>query len=277
VLGSINNRAAVLGLSDSADDTEAVAKQERLRGQLGAIRQRYPDGTAISLLSYRDALPTLALPHEATAYFGGNRGSNGLNAVDVLAVVGTPQPPIGDVVRQASMIYEERMEPFDTTWSSKATTYADGTPAEYSGYHADDALHRVLEQQRQAEIIQSLHRARPLRRPVDVWLLTSLPLGIATTLIQPAELFGAVSRLGTPLRGFRADVWPTALSTAHAALAQRQTVTAPRFAELLDVSTPTARKLLQALGETADFALVKSRVDGSDRPVLTLVYREAVL
>jgi len=58
-------------------------------------------------------------------------------------------------------------------------------------------LSAVLEQYRDAEILQSIHRARPLRNKVDVWLLTNVPIaGLPVQLTSLHALYGALPFAG---------------------------------------------------------------------------------
>ena len=57
---------------------------------------------------------------------------------------------------------------------NKCRKYAREYPA--GGFWADDDLQALVWQLREAEILQAVHRARPVHRPVPIFLLCNLPL-----------------------------------------------------------------------------------------------------
>lgn len=131
--------------------------------------------------------------------FYGARGTNRLENVDALFVVGTPMPEQSVYKSIGAMIYFGRDLPFNDTWSSIWLPYnyvdADGAGYEYpaGGFWGDRDLQALLWQMREAEIIQAVHRSRPLLHPVSVYLLTNLPIleMPIDRLMSSAELFGA--------------------------------------------------------------------------------------
>jgi hypothetical protein len=61
---------------------------------------------------------------------------------------------------------------------------ADGSVAEVTEYvHPDPAFQALLEQRREAELLQAIHRARPIRRgtdrPLTIDIVTSVPLDVS--------------------------------------------------------------------------------------------------
>jgi hypothetical protein len=87
------------------------------------------------------------------AHFGGSRGTNRLQDCDCLIVVGAPQPPTPQLLDMAAMLYHERDEPFDTTWST-LTGRSRGQPWAWpiGGFWNDPALQTLLEQARESEL-----------------------------------------------------------------------------------------------------------------------------
>ncbi len=114
--------------------------------------------------------------------FYGARGTNRLENVDVLFVIGTPMPEQSIYKSMGAMLYFDRDEPFNDKWTSRWIPYnyrdADGSGMEYpaGGFWGDRDLQALLWQMREAEIIQAVHRARPLLYPVKIYLLTNLPI-----------------------------------------------------------------------------------------------------
>src|SRR5260370_42028179 len=92
--------------------------------------------------------------------------------------------PLELIEQQARMIYFERDEPFDTTWSVRNVAYP-GHPHTCSvgGFWHDRDLHAVLRQYREAEIVRTAYRARPLTDQVDIWLLTTVPTDMPGTAL----------------------------------------------------------------------------------------------
>lgn len=144
------------------------------------------------------------------AHFYGQRGSNSLEHADALFVLGSPSPPGWQLLRTAAMLYADRMVPF-----AKAETPAGSLGAAFAerllpfrheraglvphrmttGYWDDwngqlEVLHGMY---REDELLQAVHRARPLTREVDVWLLSSIPttLPLAGIFDDWAEALGA--------------------------------------------------------------------------------------
>jgi hypothetical protein len=118
---------------------------------------------------------------EHTHYYAA-RGTNALSDCDALFVLGAPLPPLERIETYAKMVYANRLDPFQKTWSTVPRLYAykdaDGNGRAYptSGFWADADLQAMLRCYREAEIMQAAHRARPVLRNVDVWLLTNIPI-----------------------------------------------------------------------------------------------------
>lgn len=236
VYDSLNNRTA---LKDSA------AKVERLKRQVAQIRttKAYQNAGVITYKSQREMF-------EADGHFGAERGTNRLADRDALIVIGTPQPPQPQIVEIASMLYSDRMNPFNTTWSTRDEPYQ-GQMVRYSGFWDDPHLQVVLEQLREAELLQTLHRARPLRRRVDVWLLTNLPLrGIPAEMKEVRELFNAPP-------GVDPYGWPNFVEWARRLLDSHGMIVATDIAERLGVSAPTSRMYLYTLAEQLELFVDK--------------------
>jgi hypothetical protein len=155
-------------------------------------------------------------------HFYGSRGSNALEGCDALIVAGTPQLSKRDLVTLAKMVYKRRLRPFDEAWEEVDKPYhgivdAEGRALAYpvSTFSRDADLAALHWQLCEAELIQAVHRARPLLRDVDVWLLSSRPLdGVPVhKLWSLRELFSA------PL-GVDVWVWRRVLAWAQERYAQ---------------------------------------------------------
>lgn len=133
-----------------------------------------------------------------TAHFFGQRGSNDLEGCDGLFVVGTPTPPDHGLMNMVAMLNQDRTSPFTVKRaesggiipirSLKRVSYrltVDGMiPTRYvSGFWHDPELRALHNSLCTDELLQAIHRARPLTREVDVWLLSSQEVGETLTEI----------------------------------------------------------------------------------------------
>lgn len=126
-------------------------------------------------------------------HFFAQRGSNNLLECDAGFVVGTPQPDDRDLMKQAAMLMPRRARPFSLVESTvdgkqmihpargielRAYQYFDerGQAERYvSGFWNDQDLNAMADVFREQEIIQAIHRFRPITRAVPVFVLTSTP------------------------------------------------------------------------------------------------------
>ena len=262
VWASLNNKGQFLpGVAESTQTKQAAAKTDHLRKQIAHIADR--GYTTIGYIGHKGIIDTLTpkgTDPDVIAHFGGSRGTNRLERCDCLIVVGAPQPRIPAMLDAAAMLYDTRDVAFDPTWSVRDVPF-DGLPYAYAmgGFWNDPDLQVLLEQFRDAEILQSIHRARPLRNDVDVWLLTNVPIaGLPVQLVGLHALYGAVDRDGQPLKIKDPARWPSVLRWADQATAddpQRQ-LTSTDFRAQFQLSAPTARGWMAALVATGQWQFV---------------------
>jgi hypothetical protein len=262
VATSINNRSAMR--VEDGDD----AKLQRIRQQIDAIRERpftpgVPPYENLVTITYKAAKDALG----ADGHFGAERGTNRYEQCDALVVVGTPQPPTHAIVQTAAMLFDTRITPpFNAEWTTREVAY-DGQPfaIPVAGFWSDADLQLLLEQQRDAELIQTLYRARPLRRQVDVYLLTSIPLrGIVTKLVQTSDLFGAPPGVDV-YRWLRVRDW--VLQT----LAERGIITTPELAAHANIQAAAARRWLTSLSQQIPHTTIGTAPStGRGKPPLAL-------
>jgi hypothetical protein len=83
---------------------------------------------------------------------------------------------------------------------------------------------------------------RPVRRPVDIWLMTNIPVRELppTKLVSIADIFDAPA-------GIDPYKWHDLLDIAEVSIESGEALTSADLAVLLDISPPTARKYLEAL------------------------------
>lgn len=263
VWASLNNKGQFLaGASEESEQTkQAEAKTEYLRKQIAQIGDRgYSTVGYIGHKGIIDRLvPTGTVP-ELIAHFGGSRGTNRLEGCDCLIVVGAPQPRITAMLDAAAMLYDSRDKAFDPTWSVRDCAF-EGLPFAYpmGGFWNDSDLQVLLEQFRDAEILQAVHRARPLRRAVDIWLLTNVPLhGLSVQLMSLHALYGAVNAQGQPLRIKDPSRWPAIVRWADQVVGSdpAQQITSADVRDQFSVSAPTARQWMVALVATGEWRFV---------------------
>lgn len=131
-------------------------------------------------------------------HFYAARGTNVHQDADCLIVAGTPQANIFSLVWLAKMIFFERDIAFKVEWTVKDVVYdyidSDGLGRAYpvAGFWNDSDLQAVLSDNREKEILQDVHRGRPITRDdIDTWLITSTPVhGLEPDeIITSRELF----------------------------------------------------------------------------------------
>lgn len=238
----------------------ATDGRSMLAARLGTNEQGGYDRPA--LISYKAIVPKLGSPEWPRSWFGGARGTNALEGCDCLIIVGTPLPGIGDIETTARMLWWDRMEPFRPIWRDQLAIYPargawiegrfvpgrgnDGAAMLVSGFWDDDDLAALLWQYREAELNQAVNRARPLRRAVDVWVLSSVPMGIA-----PDALFSMADLAATPalITTASSDVWPHILAYARCQADARGSVTATDIVRAFGLSSATAGRYVRLLAQ----------------------------
>ena len=228
-------------------DKQPTLKTDKLKAQIRQIiaRYAYRRPAVISFQALRDSWENVEHGH-----FYASRGTNRFEDCDALIVAGTPQPSTADLVRTARMLFADRMEPFRTEWTARDIPFnyraPDGSGFSFlaSGFWGDPDLEALLWQVREAEIIQSAHRVRPIRTPKDIWLLTNLPIADLppTHLLTVRELFGA------PI-GVDPYIWPQVLAVADAAHDLRQGLTPDDLMDRLGCKHSAANKYIDMLVE----------------------------
>ena len=204
--------------------------------QAGAVRQLEAQITGITapyqdpaVITYQGLVTDGKIAGVKALHFYAARGTNALQNVDCLVVAGTPMPAVDVLAKVARMVFAERMQAFNTTWTSRLEAYnytdADGQGRAYpvGGYWSDPDLAAVLWSMREAELIQAVHRARPISRAVDVYLLSNVPL--PAFHLRPGDLRSIQEVLGAP-PGVDAFQWGTIKAIAAAIAIEQGYVTA---------------------------------------------------
>ena len=258
VWAGLNNKQALSG---------QAPKTDHLRQQIDRILAR--GYTRPAFIGYKDLIRGLVpegITPDRIAHFGGSRGTNRLQDCDCLIVIGAPQPPTSQLLDMAAMLYHERDEPFNTTWSTRDIPYANQPWAwPIGGFWDDPQLQALIEQTRESELVQAIHRARPLIRDVDVWLLTNVPLPtIPVELVSLHDLFDAPAGID-PYR------WPEVVATAQARMDAAGMVTTADLVDAKLCQKPAAKKYLEALAQAHGWQIVTAPASGRGQPPLACV------
>lgn len=222
-------------------DNKLTSKVEQLAKQVERIIEKH---------SYqRPAIITFealkSLFDAEMGHFYGARGTNRFEGCDALIVAGTPQPDLGAITKQARMIYQDRMQPFDMTWSERDVQYAgQGYSYPVSGFWHDPDLNALLWQFREAELIQAAHRARPILHDVDIWLLTNIPMDE----LPPDELLDIKALFDAPM-GVDPYRWPDVMAIADEFERDGHPMRAADLVERINIDKKTAQGYLQRLTE----------------------------
>lgn len=259
VIDSLNNKQS---LRDDGPKTEHIRRQV---DRILARGYQKPAWVGYKDLIHRVIPPAYADTDQVT-HFGGSRGTNKLQECDCLIVVGAPQPPTPQLLDAAAMLYHERDEPFDTTWTTRDRPF-EGQPWAWpiGGFWDDPDLQVLIEQSRESELVQALHRARPLFRDVDIWLLTNVPLdGVPVELLSLRDLFDAPAGVD-PYR------WPEVVALAEQRIDAAGIVTSADLVDAGLCTPPAARKYLEALATRQGWSIVTAPASGRGKPPIGCV------
>lgn len=103
-------------------------------------------------------------------HFFNQRGSNELKDVDLLGILGTPNPNPEDLLEQAAALYwDGPVLQTHAFLESRSVTLTRGRQAQTQAYtYRDPRLRSLLEGRREQEILQAIYRARPLSAATSV-------------------------------------------------------------------------------------------------------------
>lgn len=272
VLDSLNNKSSLVDYgaqSDGQDIDQALTKfgpkLDKVRAQIAHIvtTRKY---TRPAIISYKSVVSHLWDTDIPFGHFGASRGTNRMQGCDALFVVGAPQPPLSALLDAAAALYFERDEPFDTTWSVIDVPIA-GQPWAYSvgGFWNDPDLQAILYQVREAEILQAVHRARPLRHKVDIWLLTNVV--IPDLLVEPSQLTDLFGARGPDGKALKVDLyrWPAVQAFADVAYANG-VVTSAMLAHEFGVPAKTSVHWMESWARQRGHIVQDVQSEGRGRP-----------
>lgn len=242
---------------------ETTSKTDQLKEQVTQIikSNNYKNPAIITF----QALEKLFEEHQ-TGHFYGNRGTNRYENCDCLIVAGTPQPDLNTIHTTAKMLFQEHLEAFNLDWSERELIYkhVDNQGISYSypvsGFWHDEKLSALLWQYREAEIIQTAHRVRPIINNVDVWLITNIPIDE----LPPDELLRINDVFNAPIN-VDAYQWPDILNKSEIIENNVGYVTASDLVNEFKLSKTTASKYIDLIAKHYGWTVGKV-VLGKGRP-----------
>lgn len=256
-----------------AGTAEGEKHRQQMVEQVKAIAEKFKNPAIITFMDLKNLLPDME-----SAHFYANRGSNAFENCDALFLVGSPMPPVHQIVNAAKCIYQKRMRPFMDKWivEDKEYMYID---KEYDGddgmsgwafpvgkFHRDDIdLNLLLWQMREAEIIQAANRLRIISSDKPVYLLTNLPID----QLYPDVLLTIRDLLSCP-----PDVppfnWTSYLRFARDWAAKHGVVSANDMAERFSIKRKTATKYIEYIAQQKGWesAALRTSMRGKSSPAV---------
>jgi hypothetical protein len=228
VTGKTFSRQSITGADRHGKPISEQKAREavRLRQQVVEFLTMLPG--KVLLVSYKPAIEVLreGLPaHVMTAHFGALRGLNSFSHCETVVVMGRQQPPAAAVEALARPFTATDAEPFlpvgEYAWQCRGRRMRDPEAANVTQaqVHPDTRCQAMLEQVREAEMVQAVDRVRPVFNHRRVFVLSDLSLDLTVdhamtwSGLRPSKLAHAFARYGVlPLapadlcRGFP-DLW----------------------------------------------------------------------
>lgn len=249
VVDRANGKQAITGKT-GAERTDKAAQAETVINRIIADH----DYRSPVVISYKNFVENMQV-QAGRGHFYAARGTNAHEDADAVIVMGAPQANIYQIVKLAKMLYFERDTAFQVEWMTREQVYpyvdADGQGRCYpvSGFWRDAALQLVLETVREDEILQAAHRGRPVNHPVDIWLLTNLPI----PALRPNQLLTMREILKAPA-GVNMWKWEQVQS-----LMESQDVITTADIEALGISRKTAGEYLEQIIQQPGWELAAAR------------------
>jgi hypothetical protein len=248
-------RANGMGVLREENQDKRPLMTDRLVQQIEEVAQRYGRVGIITHKKLEDRLASIK--NAEIGHFYAERGTNRFTDVDALIVAGTPMPSHDDIERIAAMLLPQRLRSFRREnsyllpWSTRDVPYnyvdVDGRGRAYptGGFWGEPDLQPILWQLREAEILQAAHRARPLLKSPDIWLLTNIPIQELPieALKSTADIFRA------PI-GVDPYKWSSVLEVANQFHVEGKPLYSDDLMDALQISRPTARQHLRILLQT---------------------------
>jgi hypothetical protein len=186
-----------------------VTEAANLRAQVVEFLDMLPGN--VLLVSYKAAIEALIddLPaHVTTAHFGGLRGLNSFEQCETVVVMGREQPSAQAIEALTRPFAATDPEPFLPVGEYVLQTRGrrmrdpDAPNLVEAQVHFDPRCQAVLEQIREAEMVQAIDRVRPIFNHRKVFVLNNLPLDLTVDRamtwpeLRPGKFAKAYARHG---------------------------------------------------------------------------------
>jgi hypothetical protein len=186
-----------------------VTEAANLRAQVVEFLDMLPGN--VLLVSYKAAIEALIddLPaHVTTAHFGGLRGLNSFEQCETVVVMGREQPSAQAIEALTRPFGATDPEPFLPVGEYVLQTRGrrmrdpDAPNLVEAQVHFDPRCQAVLEQIREAEMVQAIDRVRPIFNHRKVFVLNNLPLDLTVDRamtwpeLRPGKFAKAYARHG---------------------------------------------------------------------------------
>lgn len=214
VLGKGFSRNSLRGRRKSGEpvsEERAREADELMARVVGFIRETLKGSTFVAATKEVREHLELALadvPAVKFGHFGALRGINEWEGCDTAIIIGREQPPFTEIERIARAFAADDVEPFrpvgaldpmnlDLYGQARGRRMRDGTvTAERVTVHPDLRAQAVLEQIREAEIVQACDRVRPVFNARRIFILSNV---VADITVDRVERWGTLRKGGTKL------------------------------------------------------------------------------
>ena len=171
----------------SAFSTMSIQTRKRWYDRIGDALADSPADSTVGIVTHqtieeeaRNVLENMGFQHVRSLHYGAERGSNSLEDVRILVLLGLPIPNAEAFIEEAQGFLQVGYS--EQEWVKKGQflemTNGDQTPVEVGGYWKGD-LGRYYAQKCQFGLYQALHRIRPyIDREYDryIYIFTNMPI-----------------------------------------------------------------------------------------------------
>jgi hypothetical protein len=252
VVGRLNGISTFLNGKDDKRGISKQAKEALVFCQEVIRRNDYQQPGAVT---FKAAVPEFEeiFGVGRVLHFYGQRGSNDLIDVDALFVVGTPQPPNDNLMQMVAALWPQRVKPFaieeldGQIWtivrSSELRQYQyfdERGQAErlVGGFWNDPELNILADVLREQELLQAVHRARPITRETPVWLISAIPT--SEPLDKLFEDYGGALDVPEEIPNWQA--WLKLITWLSEAQQRGEAVTYSDISQITGIPEATVRK-----------------------------------
>jgi hypothetical protein len=210
VRGKVFSRQSLTGTSKYGSPISATrtAAAERLRDEvISLLRMLSGEVLLVTYKAVEELLQPLLPSTVRVTHFGALRGLNTYEAYETVVALGRQQPSAQTVEALARPFAADDDEPLFTfggyVQQCRARRLRDGSPSiEVVQVHPDPRCQELLEQVREAEIVQAIDRVRPIFNHRKVFVLNNLPLDLTVdramtwSELRPGKFAKAYARHG---------------------------------------------------------------------------------